>query len=95
MTNKTPPNCKREAQYPTGIAEQIDENNLEKSIREVMVPKPTLTKKFKGFLNAKDFNRDGIVVSNFKEAYSYAGKTFDILVYMTLVSNIFDLEYSM
>jgi len=60
-----------------------------------MVLKPTMTKKFKGFKNAGEFVRGGIVMSNFKEAYTYGGKTFSMLVYMTLVSNIFDLEYSM
>lgn len=59
-----------------------------------MVLKPTMTKKFKGFRNASEFAREGIVISNFEEAYTYGGKTFNLLVYMTLISNIFDLEYS-
>lgn len=94
LDNKIPPEHKTEYMFPSGIAEQINEDDLEKSIKTVMVPKPTPVKKFRGFKRLTEVVRDGIVTANFKEAYSYGGPTYDLLVYLTLVYNIFQLEYS-
>jgi len=94
IDNKTPSEYKKDANFPGGIAEQIDENDLERSIREVMMLKPNLVTKFTNFKNSSEYARNGIVVSNFKEAYTYGGATFDMLVYLTLVHNLFQLQYS-
>jgi hypothetical protein len=95
IDNKTPLELKIESNYPTGIVEQLNENDLEKPIREQMMLKPTMVKKWTKFSNVSDYTKNGIVVTNFKEAYTYGGKTFNMLIYMTLIHNIFELEYSM
>lgn len=95
IDNKIPPELKAQTHYPTGIAEQINEIDPEKPIREMMMLKPTMVKKWTEFSNVSDYVKNGIVVTNFKEAYTYGGSTFNMLVYMTLIHNIFELEYSM
>lgn len=90
-----PSEYRNDHQFPSGIAELIDESDLEKSLKQVMAPKPTPTKKFKNFRNLTDAFKNGIVMSNFKEAYGYGGQAHDLLVYMTLINNIFQLEYTM
>ena len=94
LDNKVAPEHKSEILFASGIAELIEENDLEDSIKTVMAKKPTIVKRFKGFKNAAEYARDGIVISNFEEAYTYGGHTFNLLIYMTLISNIFDLEYT-
>ena len=59
-----------------------------------MTSKPILSKQFKQFKNSEDFVKDGIVSANFTQAYTYNGKAFETLVYMTLVHNIFFMEYT-
>lgn len=94
LDNKIAPELKSEASFASGIAEQIDENDLEATIRTVMAKKPTMVKRFKGFKNVSEYVRNGIVVSNFQEAYTYSSHTFNMLVYLSLVNNIFDLEFT-
>ena len=53
-----------------------------------------MIQKFKGFKNFKEYSREGIVVGNFEEAYTYGGHTFNMLLYMSLIQNIFELEYT-
>ena len=93
IENKIPPEFSSQGQFPTGLAEKLDESHLERPIREVMVPKPT-KQKFTDFKYLQEIAKGGIIEANFAEAYSYGGKVFDLLVYLTLVKNIFDLEYS-
>lgn len=38
--------------------------------------------------------KEGIVSANFTQAYTYSGKAFETLVYMTLIHNIFVMEYT-
>ena len=59
-----------------------------------MARKPTMIQKFKGFKNSNEYSREGIVVANFEEAYTYGGHTFNMLLYMSLIRNIFELEYT-
>lgn len=85
---------KAEARFPPRTMEPPNENDLEAPIREIMTKSPTIVKSYKGFKTNNDFSRDGILASNFKEAYNYRGKVYKLLVYLTLVHNIFQLEYS-
>jgi hypothetical protein len=95
LDNKIESGLKEEAGFKPGICEEIDEIDLEKVIRKEMVPKPT---KIDKDIWANDNNGDFgsvLIKKRFKEAYDYSGKTYDVLVYMFLVHNIFDLQYFM
>jgi hypothetical protein len=90
LDNKISSDLKIECQYPTGIAEQIDESDLEEIIREKMVATPTITLKTNVWLPS--FSKP-ILGTNLKEAYNYGGNTFDLLLYLTLVNHLFSLHY--
>ena len=90
LDNKISPDLKIEYQFPTGIAEQIDEFDLEEIIRVKMAVVPTVTPVTNECLPSlsKPF-----LGTNLKEAYNYGGSTFDLLVYLTLVDRLFSLHY--
>ena len=77
---KVPTELKIQAQYPTGLLDQMDVNDPEQLIRTHMVPKPRVFRE-----------KNGV---KFLDGYQYGGPLYNMLVYQTLIHNIFELEYS-